>query len=126
MGDAVEEHHGVREFMQPEEYPCQQNQRIDSRYLESGKRPSRQSAQSWKSNGLHKDVPIPLQDQIDTMQESPDDEVVGGTMPEAAQKHRKENVSILAQAAMTVAAQRYVEVVAQERRQRYMPAPPEF
>ena len=55
----------------------------------------------------------------------PGDEVPGGAVPEAAERHGQHQVDVGPHPALAVAAERDVEVVAQEARQRHVPAAPE-
>ena len=54
---------------------------------------------------------------VKAMQRAPDDKGPGGAVPEAAEQHRDHQVHIAQQRAMAVAAERNVEIVAQELRQ---------
>jgi len=47
-------------------------------------------------------------------------------MPQSAQKHGDEEIQVPPSAAAPVAAQLHIEIVAQEGRQRNVPASPEF
>ena len=60
------------------------------------------------------------------VQPAPGDEGPVGAVPQPAQQHGDDDVRRLAQRAAAVAAERDVEVVAQEARQRHVPAPPEI
>src|SRR5437870_4356533 len=60
------------------------------------------------------------------MRAAPEHEVVAGPVPESAEQHRQEKVSVLFDPAFAIAAERYVKVVAQPAGERDMPAPPEL
>ena len=47
-------------------------------------------------------------------------------MPQPAKRHRHHQVGITHHAAVPIAAERDVEIVAQKLRQRHVPAPPKF
>jgi hypothetical protein len=57
---------------------------------------------------------------------APEQEGPGGAVPEPAQQHREHQVAVGLEPPAAVAAERYVEVVAQPARQRHVPAPPEI
>jgi hypothetical protein len=65
-------------------------------------------------------------DEVGAMQRTPDDEGPGRTMPEAADQHDDPEIGIAADRAFSISAERNVDVIAQETRQRHVPAPPEF
>ena len=60
------------------------------------------------------------------MQPSPDHEVPRGAVPEAAEHHDDEQVHVRANATLAVPAERDVQVVAQPRGERDVPAVPEL
>ena len=60
------------------------------------------------------------------MQRTPDHKRPGRTMPEAAKQHGDRQIDVAQRRAVAVAAERDVEIVAQELRQRHVPAPPEI
>ena len=64
--------------------------------------------------------------EIDAVQRAPRDESPGRAVPEAAEQHGDHQIDIAQHAAAAVAAERDVEIVAQELRQRHVPAPPEI
>lgn len=63
----------------------------------------------------HHGHPHLVQGEGHAVQRAPEDEAHGGTVPQAAEKHRQQQVDVCAHAALAVAAERYVEVVAQPR-----------
>ena len=67
----------------------------------------------------------PLHRQDDTVDPAPDDEVPGAAVPQPAQQHDDHEVAVGVGAALSVAAQRHVQVVAQPARQGHVPATPE-
>src|SRR5204862_8105001 len=67
-----------------------------------------------------------LADQERAVPEAPDHEVPARAVPQAAEKEHGYQVAVLAAAADAVAAQRDIEVVAEPRRERQVPAPPEI
>lgn len=79
-----------------------------------------------RSVAPHLGVPEVVDHQEHAVQRAPDHEGPGGAVPEAAQQHREEQVQVAPGRPLAVAAQRHVEIVAQEVRQRDVPAPPEF
>ena len=66
-----------------------------------------------------------LDDQAGAVEGAPEHEGPGRPVPEAAEDHRDHQVAVGEQAAAAAAAERDVEVVAQEARERHVPAPPE-
>src|SRR5262245_27958245 len=66
-----------------------------------------------------------FQDQKAAVKEAPDHEVPTGAVPQAAQKKHDHEIAIRSRRRAAVAAERYVEVVAEPGRQRNVPAPPE-
>ncbi len=64
--------------------------------------------------------------QVEPVQRAPCDEGPGGAVPEPAEQHGEEEVAVAPRRAVPVAAERDIEVVAQETRQRHVPAPPEI
>ncbi|MNL53415.1 hypothetical protein D3C87_1766590 [compost metagenome] len=60
------------------------------------------------------------------MQRAPDDEIPPGAMPQAAQHHGDHQVQVAPRGAAALAAQRDIQVVAQEARQGHVPAAPEL
>src|SRR5436190_2091317 len=68
----------------------------------------------------------PLDDQIRTMQQSPDDKCPGRAVPKAADEHDDHKVQRSAKRSDLIAAERNVKVVAQKSRKRNVPAPPEI
>ena len=71
-------------------------------------------------------VPVMVHGQPQTVQPAPDHESPGGPVPEPAQQHGRHQIDGAARLAMAVAAQRDVEMVAQEMAQRDVPAAPEL
>ena len=67
-----------------------------------------------------------VQRQSRAVQSAPKDETHRRAVPQSAQQHRQEQVAVGPDAALAVAAQRDVEVVAQPRRERDVPPPPEL
>ena len=67
-----------------------------------------------------------VQRQGRAVQSAPEDETHRRAVPQSAQQHRQEQVAVGPDAALAVAAQRNVEVVAQPRRERDVPPPPEL
>ncbi len=67
----------------------------------------------------------PLQRQAHAVHAAPEDEGPAGAVPEAAEQHGHDEVHVGAAAALAVAAQRDVQVVAQPARQGDVPAAPE-
>ncbi len=70
------------------------------------------------SSACSADQPCPVEG-------APEHERPGGPVPEPAEQHRDHQVAVGASRAAAVAAERDVEVVAQEARQGHVPAPPE-
>ena len=64
--------------------------------------------------------------QIGAVHAAPDDECVIGAVPEAAEQHGQHEIDRALRLAALVAAERDVDVIAQEARQGHVPAPPEF
>ncbi len=71
-------------------------------------------------------LPPVIDAQKNAVQPAPDQERPVRAVPETAQQHRDQKVHIAARAALAVAAQRNIQVIAQESRQRHVPAPPEI
>ena len=71
-------------------------------------------------------IPGVVDAEIDAVQRAPHDERPGRAVPEPAEHHGDHQVDIAQDAAVAVAAERDVEIVAQELRQRHVPAPPEI
>ena len=71
-------------------------------------------------------VPGVVDAEIGAMQRAPDHKGPGRTVPEPAEQHGDRQIDITQQRAVAVAAERNVEIVAQELRQRHVPAPPEI
>ena len=67
-----------------------------------------------------------MDSQSNAMQHSPKHKIPGSPMPQAAQKHGNDKVGILAYLALTVAAQGYIEIIAQPTGKRDMPTTPEL
>src|SRR5687767_707540 len=67
-----------------------------------------------------------LDHEIKPVEQTPDNECPGGAVPEAADEHDDDEIDEGAGWAGAVAAERDVEVVAQESGERDMPAPPEI
>src|SRR5262245_43787734 len=67
-----------------------------------------------------------VHDQIDAVQPAPDDKQPAGAVPQAADQHHQQKIQVSPETAAAVAAERDVQVVAQEARQRDVPAPPEL
>ena len=61
-----------------------------------------------------------------TVHAAPGNEIETGTMPQAAEKHRDDEIDVLAHPTLAVAAQRDVDIVANPRREGDMPATPEI
>ena len=66
-----------------------------------------------------------VDDQVGAMQHAPHDKGPVRAMPQAAQQHGQEQVAVALESAVAVAAQRDIQIVAQEARQRDVPAAPE-
>src|SRR6185312_15620551 len=64
--------------------------------------------------------------QEEPVPETPENESPAGSVPETAQDEHGEQVEDRPAVALAVAAQWYVQVIAEPGRQRQMPAPPEF
>lgn len=64
--------------------------------------------------------------QRNTMQHPPKNKIPGCAMPQATQKHGDDEISVLPYLPLTVAAQGYIEVIAQPTGKRDMPAAPEL
>ena len=71
-------------------------------------------------------VPGVIDAEIGAVQRAPDDEGPGGAVPEPAEQHGDHQIDVAQHPAAAVAAERDVEIVAQELRQRHVPAPPEI
>lgn len=67
-----------------------------------------------------------LQNQVQPVQESPKNKGQIGTVPQPAEQHGEHVIFVGAEFALAVSAERDVEVIAQPRRKRDMPARPEF
>ena len=95
-------------------------------------RPSKAAASSrrWRCTSsalsLRRSTRDVLDDQGDAVQEAPEDERPAGAVPEPAEHHGEHQVHVGARAALAVAAERDVQVVAQPARQRHVPAAPEL
>jgi len=63
--------------------------------------------------------------EINSVQAAPNDKIPAGAVPEPAEQHRHQQILVTPAFAEPVAAERNVEIVAQEPRQRDVPAPPE-
>ena len=64
-------------------------------------------------------------DQVQPVQPAPQHEVPGGAVPQPAQQHRRHQIDVAPHLAVPVAAERDVDVIAQEPAQRDVPAAPE-
>lgn len=64
--------------------------------------------------------------QIQAVQSAPGDEGPPRAVPKAAEEHGEHEVAVAHEPPGAVAAERDIEVVAQEGRQSHVPAPPEF
>ena len=67
-----------------------------------------------------------MDSQSNAMQHAPKHKIPGSPMPQAAQEHGNDKVGILAYLALTVAAQGYIEIIAQPTGKRDMPTTPEL
>ena len=91
-----------------------------------GVRRSHASGRPWPSGALESTVELAMDHEQDAVQASPDDEVPGGSVPEAAEEHRDQRgCTRVRLGPAAIAAERDVEVVAQPGGQRDVPAPPE-
>src|SRR6202011_1852123 len=70
-------------------------------------------------------MPEMIDAEIDAVQAAPHQEIPARAVPEPAEQHRHQQIDVTARLAEPVAAERNIEVVAQEARQRDVPAPPE-
>ena len=68
----------------------------------------------------------PFEHQERAVEQAPDDEVPAGAVPEAAEEEHRDEVAVGLPRRHAVAAERHVEVVAEPRRQRHVPAAPEL
>src|SRR5438046_3586181 len=75
----------------------------------------------FKENSNHA-----LNDQIRTVQQSPDNERPGRAVPETTEKHDDDEIQRHPKRGDLVAAERNVKVIAQESGKRDVPAPPEI
>lgn len=73
-----------------------------------------------------KGVPHLVETQEHTVDAAPENEVEGSSMPKTAEKHGHEEVEVLTELAVTVAAKGDVEVVLEPRGEADVPAPPEL
>ena len=71
-------------------------------------------------------MPAVIDDQKHAVQSAPDHKSPARAVPQSAQQHGGHQIHIAMRAALAVAAQRDIQIVAQETRQRDVPAPPEF
>ena len=60
------------------------------------------------------------------MNGAPNHEGPGGAVPQAAQQHRDQKIDVAPSRSLSIAAERDVKIIAQEPRQRHVPAPPEI
>lgn len=60
------------------------------------------------------------------MNAAPKDEVERGTMPKTAQEHGHEQIEVLTDFAMPIAAKRDIQIILEPRREADVPAPPEL
>ncbi|KDA51785.1 hypothetical protein L963_1498 [Leuconostoc mesenteroides subsp. cremoris T26] len=74
----------------------------------------------------HLGIPQVIDGQEGAVQRAPQHEGPGGAVPQAAEQHRDEEIHVAAPRPLAIASQRHVEVVAQEGRQRDVPAAPEL
>ena len=128
--DAVEAGHALQhadggiETARTEEHPADDDgdegdeprQRLGER---NGEQPLREEARGGVPPGV-------VDAQIHAVQRAPGDEGPARAVPQAAEQHGEHEVAVAHEPPGTVAAERDVEVVAQEGRQRHVPAPPEF
>ena len=71
-------------------------------------------------------VPTVIDDQIEAMQQPPEDEGPGRAVPQATKHHGRHEIEIAPGRAMLVAAKGNIEIVTQETGQGDMPAAPEL
>ena len=71
-------------------------------------------------------VPGVVDAKIEAVQHAPDDERPARAVPQPAEQHRDHQVDVAQRRAVAIAAERDIEIVAQEPRQRHVPAPPEI
>ena len=68
---------------------------------------------------------LAMHDQVQSVQPAPQDEIPRGTVPQPAQQHRRHQIDVAPRLAVPVAAERDIDVLAQEPAQRDVPAAPE-
>ena len=93
--------------------------------LRAATRPSEGRARQVVAEPAPQRLPGVVDHQVDAVQPAPDHEGPAGAVPQPAEQHRDHQVGVAARRAAPVAAERDVEVVAQEARQRDVPAAPE-
>src|ERR1700736_1124068 len=118
---AAQHARGDGEIGRSKKYPRDADRRVSS---ESGEefcaeivRPSRV---------FEKDANDALDDQIRTVQQTPNDEGPGGAVPETAEKHNNDEINRGTDWSDLIAAERNVKVVAQKCGKRNVPASPEI
>src|SRR5579871_2154189 len=99
--------------------------RIDSEERER-ERGDVSRARKARSDGRDKIIPGVVDAEIGAMQRAPCHKRPGRAVPEATEQHRDHQIDVAPHTAVPVAAERDVEIVAQELRQRHVPAPPEI
>src|SRR4051794_28745963 len=77
------------------------------------------------TGGVYASAEGMLDDQAHAVERSPEHERPCRSVPEAAEHHRDEQVAVRLHAPAAAAAERDVEEVTQEARQRHVPASPE-
>ena len=116
---AAEHGPGLAEGLGAEEHPGQVDQQV-------GEQTERDEGERARPVAVEPRTQHALGREIQAVQSAPDHEGPAGAMPEAAEQHRRHQRRIRAALAVTIAAERNVEIVAQPRRQRDVPAPPEI
>ncbi len=102
-------HEHAEERRRPAEHP----------HGRGGRDPGRQPLENEGVGGV-------VRHEVKAVQTAPDHERPARAVPQAAEQHRDEEIAVAEQEAATVSAERDVEVIAQEQRERDVPAPPEF
>ena len=106
----------LRQIRRPEEDPGEQHDR-------EGDADTHRDRQAAVERRLSEQT---LDDQQRAVQRPPDHEGPRRAVPESAQQHDDRQVHVGADAPLAVAAERHVQIVAQPRRQRNVPAAPEL
>src|SRR5262249_60218031 len=76
------------------------------------------------TTGLRHLVPRVIDDQSNAVNGAPNHEGPRCAVPQAAKQHRDQKIDVAPSRSLSIAAERNVEVIAQEPRERHVPAPP--